>query len=408
MSCGEGAQASSSAIFPSRTGNAGRIGNARSNPYSRALAFALALFLIINLAFAETDFNAYRDKFGDIFNNKLGNWQVYAGLALAICFLFNLLLFMAAKALQSEHLKKYALSEFMQVTASALLIAFAVQLLFTLSTGSGMDFMGEVIGKESVVFCGAPGVQNGVFQLWTDYPDYGSGPLGAFRCKLQEKIIALDDAYSHVYTNNMDTERFSSTCMIMFGIPVYCGDWDLAIHKKMEESHLMATKIVSLLVPLHALYALATYIENNMLAVFLPVGLVLRIFPLTRGVGGLFIAIAIGLFFVWPTFFVLTDSTFVKADAAADPNAARSEGTCFTGFKGTSVMVQNLLSQTTNTWSNDSLAIDNAAQLVFQLTISIMFYPFIALVIALVFIRAMTPLLGGDMGEFMKMVGRLG
>ena len=37
-----------------------------------------------------------------------------------------------------------------------------------------------------------------------------------------------------------------------------------------------------------------------------------------------------------------------------------------------------------------------------------MFYPFVALVITLIFIRAMTPLLGGDTGELMKMVARLG
>ena len=58
--------------------------------------------------------------------------------------------------------------------------------------------------------------------------------------------------------------------------------------------------------------------------------------------------------------------------------------------------------------AGETLALDNGKLLLFQLTISVMFYPFVSLVITLIFIRAMTPLLGGDMGELMKMVARLG
>ena len=238
---------------------------------------------------------------------------------------------------------------------------------------------------------------------------YGPGPLGAFKCTLQEKITALDNAYSSIYDANKDTERMTSMCYIVFGMPVYCGDWDKDLHNQVEEAHLLATKIVGLLMPLHGLYVLAQYVQNNMLSVFLPLGLVLRIFPLTRGVGGLLIAIAVGFFFVWPTFFVLTDATFVKASAADNPNQARVAGECFTGFKGSAILVQTVLNQNGLGGSSDeSLAADNAQLLLFQLTISIMFYPFVALVITLIFIRAMTPLLGGDTGELMKMVARLG
>jgi hypothetical protein len=312
---------------------------------------------------------------------------------------------MASKAMQSEELRRYAVSEFMQVSASALMIAFAAQLLYSLSTGSGMDFMGDIIGHSSAVACGA--APTGVFNLWKASDDFGIGPLGAFRCKIQEKINVLDSAYDAVYRANKGDERWTSTCINIFGFPVYCGDWDFAFHKRVEEAHLVETKIVSLLMPLHALYALATYVENNMLAVFLPAGLVLRIFPLTRGVGGLFIAIALGFFFVWPTFFILTDPTFVKADEPATPNDQRVEGQCFTGFKGTAVLLQNVFSNSVP-GSESSLAIEDAKGKVYQLTVSIMFYPFVAFVITLIFIRALTPLMGGDLGEFMKMVSRLG
>lgn len=369
---------------------------------------ALALLMFAGATFAA--FSEFEDKFGGMFRDQMSNWQGMAIVAISICFFFNLLVYMAGRGLQSEHLKRYAQSEFLQVTASALLIAFGVQLLYTMSTGNGLGFMRDVIGENSRVACGAPEIPGGSFQIWNEYPPYGTGPLGAFRCKLQEKITALDSAYDAVYKQNAGNERWSSTCINLFGFPVYCGDWDLAVHKDMEKAHLINTKIVSLLIPLHGLYSLATYIENNMLSVFLPAGLVLRIFPLTRGVGGLFIAIAIGFFFVWPTFFVLSDPTFVKVDANEAPNQERTEGACFTGFKGTAVVVQGIIDQrSVGGMAGEALAgMDDAKLLLFQLTISVMFYPFVAFALTLVFVRAMTPLLGGDMGDFMKMVGRLG
>ncbi|MEM4633594.1 MAG: hypothetical protein QW275_00380 [Candidatus Anstonellaceae archaeon] len=373
----------------------------------RKLAYVLA-WLLLFLHFTYSAFDDFKESKGKAFALQLENWQAMAISAVLICISFNVLLYMAGKALQSDHLKRHAQAEFLQVSASSLMIFFAVQLLYTLSTGSAIDLMGDILGKGSHVACGA--APNGKFLLWEAHPQFGTGPLGAFRCKLQEKITALDSAFNSIYYANLPMERLDSTCYMLFGIPVYCGSWDRSVHNKVEEAHLLATKITSLLMPLHAQYVLATYIENNMLSVFLPLGLVLRIFPLTRGVGGLFIAIAIGFFFVFPIFFILTDPTFVKVDTQEAPNQDRQPAACFSGFKGSAIILQTVLGEQGGgaAIGGEELAIEDGKMLLFQLTISIMFYPFVALVVALIFVRAMTPLLGGDLGELMRMVSRLG
>ena len=115
----------------------------------------------------------------------------------------------------------------------------------------------------------------------------------------------------------------------------------------------------------------------------------------------------IGFFFVWPTFFLLTDPSFVRVNEPANPSAANQVGMCFTGFRGASIVLQNVIGKDSEGGAAETLAIENGKLLVFQLTTSILFYPFVALVITLIFIRAMTPLLGGDLGELMKMVARL-
>ena len=182
-----------------------------------AVAFALGLFILSNIVSADIT-GDFIQHFGGIFANHLSGWQWYAVLAISICFFFNIIVYMAGKALMSESLQRYALSEFMQVTASALMIAFAAQLMYSLATGSGMDLMVDVIGSNSVVACGA--APNGVFSIWQNDPNFGVGPLGAFRCKLQEKITALDGAYDKVYEGNKMNEVWASTCIMFFGIPV--------------------------------------------------------------------------------------------------------------------------------------------------------------------------------------------
>jgi len=366
----------------------------------KILALLVALSFLAGAGHAM--FEEFKESQGHAFDIRMIGWEALAVLAITICVFLNVIVWMMGKTLESEHLKSYAKSELLQVTASAFMIFFAVELMYGLSSGSAIDLMGDVIGKYSYFSCGA--VKDGVYRIWDDRSDFGAGPMGAFKCKLQEKITALDSAYAKIFESNKGMEKMTSACFILFGVPVWCGDWDLGFHQQVEEAHLLCTKIVGLLMPLHGIYSLAEYVQKNMLTVFLPLGLLLRIMPITRGVGGLFIAIGIGFFFVWPIFYLLSDPSFVRISDSGSMNE-RQAGACYTGFTGAATMVQSVLLENA---ARPNAAVVDGTSLIFQLTISILFLPFVALVVTLIFIRAMTPLLGGDMGELMKMVARLG
>jgi len=377
--------------------------------------FALAAFAILAFSGIAHAADAFEDYLGNqqkYFQNRVNSWWQIAVVAILICVFFNVLVYMLGSFLSSQEIKNYAKAEFLQVSASSLMIFFAVALLFTVTSGGGpdptnvsaFDFMGGLLGTgASSISCAA--VPNGIFKIWEGDTQFGSGPIAAFKCKLQEKINALDNAFAKVAKYNGEKERLTSMCNYLFGVPVWCGDWNLDLHKEVEQSHLVAQKITDLSVSLHAQFVLAEYVQKNMLTVFLPFGLVLRIFPLTRGVGGLFIAIGVGFFFVWPTFFLLSDPSFVKVNNP--PDQPTQQGLCFTGFRGSAVLLAGLVYNTESGEQSD-LAIAEGKELVYMMTIGTMFYPFVALVLTLIFIRAMTPLLGGDMGDLMKMVSRLG
>jgi hypothetical protein len=113
----------------------------------------------------------------------------------------------------------------------------------------------------------------------------------------------------------------------------------------------------------------------------------------------------VGFFFVWPTFFLLTDPTFIKVNDP--PSQEKQVGMCFTGFKGSAVLLAGVV-QSGGAGEESDLAIAQGKELVYTMTIATLFYPFVALALTLIFVRAMTPLLGGDLGDLMRMVSRLG
>ena len=383
------------------------------------IALLAAVFIVLALAHLAfpagsngrgADFNSYVSEQQGAFQNRVDGWWQIAITAILICISFNTLVYMLGSVLESQEVKNYAKAEFMQVSASSLMIFFAVALIFTVSSGgsnvtvAAFDFMGDLLGNgDSSVSCTA--ATGGRFILWQGDTQFGKGPIGAFKCKLQEKINAIDNAYDNVKAANMPVEETLSMCYYLLGIPVWCGSWDLPTHQRVEQAHLLAAKMTDISVSLHAQYVLAEYVQKNMLSVFLPFGLVLRIFPLTRGVGGLFIALGVGFFFVWPTFFMLTDPTFVQV--TTPPDQPRQEGVCFTGFRGSSVLLTGIATVGGSGQQSD-IALASGMSLVYVMTIGTVFYPFVALALTLIFVRAMTPLLGGDMGELMKMVSRLG
>ena len=229
------------------------------------------------------------------------------------------------------------------------------------------------------------------------------GPIAAMECKLQEHINEINKMYNDIYTANLNAERKESTCVILFGTQVWCGSWDMAIHKSVEQAHLLGEKIVPLQIALHAQYALAMYIANNMLSVFLPLGILLRIFPFTRGVGGLFIAIAIGFYIVFPVMYVLFDPSLVRAESTRPSALMQDPDMCFVGFKGSVVVLSDI---PTVVRASGALYTEAGSRLA-QLTVNILFYPFIALALTLVFIRSAAPLLGGDTGDIMRAVAKL-
>jgi hypothetical protein len=266
-------------------------------------------------------------------------------------------------------------------------------MLFIFLLNGAFDFVSDnFLTEGSTIQCG------------TEVVDVANPPA-VFLCKTQNLILTLDSVYDQVYEKNKNEEFQTSVSYNIAGVPVYFGEWSW--RTKVEQNHLLGDQITQLLVSLHAQYVLMGNIAENMLNVFLPIGLLLRVFPITRGVGGMFIATAIGFYFVFPVLYIINDPTFVKAPPAPEGGAGTTQKACFQTFSGVTSAVAEIQRGAGVGGAASSLSIDDIANTVAQLRIDVMFFPFIAFAITIVFIRSASPILGGEAGDLIRMASKV-
>jgi hypothetical protein len=145
-----------------------------------------------------------------------------------------------------------------------------------------------------------------------------------------------------------------------------------------------------------------------MLTVILPVGILLRIFPVFRGIGALFISIAIGFYFIFPIAYILLDPTTVRPDASSIVDAPSVElpDACFSSFSGyVSMITQTQVNQpSAYQQAGDPTAVGTELA---KMQMETFFYPLTALASALLFIASATPLLGGDSGQILHFLSKV-
>lgn len=329
-------------------------------------------------------------------------WFRLAMAAVGVCLFANVLVYVAAKVFHMPNWEKFAVSEFYQVTVSALLITSAVWLL-----GEGFDYMMKyVLPSASTTQC-----MGQTRNIYGD-PDY-PGPIKMLQCKIEEKLEYVYKLFNQAVKVNDAFEPLTTININLFNLPIFNGDWMVPEwHNNMEKAHVIANRVTPLAINLEGQYMFMDYIANNMLTMLLPLGIILRIIPVFRGIGGFLMAVAIGFYIVFPLAYLMLDPTTVRASPEKMINTALlPKKACYNTFSGT-LAAATQVSQaggnpsTVNTNSNlvNSIDITQVSKEIGRLQIEIIFYPLTALAVAIVFIQAAAPFLGGDSGEITHFV----
>ncbi len=374
-----------------------------SSPHNPLCMFAFTFLLILTLspllyatatdAFSWSDPNALMGRAAGYYTHGTGAWYQMTILAIAICIFANTIVYVFGRVAHAPHVMQFAKAEFFQVTASAVMI-------FVLVAGGAEAF--NYIKTSGIMPAGTTTLCYGTaMDVW------GTGPFGIIRCHLQEKIEYTESLYNQAWLLNKDTEPLTTYSLYLFNIPVYVWDWNTELHSQMESAHYIANKLTPIGISLHAQFMFAEYLAQNMLTVFLPLGLLLRIFPILRGLGSLMVAMAIGFFFVFPIAYILMDPTTVRPDPttlipAVDNTKANVCYTSFSGMVSTYTQVAPKAASDASTLDLGQVGAEMA-----KLQIEAFFYPLAALACALLFITIATPILGGDSGEIMHFMSKV-
>ncbi|MDO8339347.1 MAG: hypothetical protein Q7T16_01690 [Candidatus Burarchaeum sp.] len=350
------------------------------------------------------------DKLTDVWTNPvqgLGASGMQFALTIVLTIIFIIaILYMLSAALRNERLKRWLAGELMQAFASALMIiGLVVFALFITQVFYGFYY--------NPVSGGFPGIScNSADSSWSA-TGFGivdpanptfiiKSPLDYFRCKFTTIDMQFSNLYADTVSLDLHVERAEWSCWIFFGTEIMCG-WDL--HPLAQSLHALAYKIVQYRIGVNAALVLADYVQQWFLPIFLPIGILLRAIPFTRGAGGLIIATVLGFYFIFPIVFMFGDlllsSQLEKPDLSfIDPNANECVYSDLSGAMGVYVADAAIAAQA-------QLTISTIRSLLTALIMEIVLAPLLALAATVMFIRAFSPIFGSDSSMVMYGISKM-
>jgi hypothetical protein len=316
-----------------------------------------------------------------------GFWFVNCILAILITAVVMGTIYIISYAFNMGGLKRFAVSEFYQLAATAVLVIFLVVIV-----ENGQEFF--LSRYPGGIICQGAVVHNTV---------------EAAMCRTEERLTYFSNAFNSIRDSSdlADKELRYYSSMSLFGIIFWQGNFDASLHKYVETQHAIAYKLVSLMISLNSQVFVLKYILENMLVFFLPLGIVLRTLHFTRGIGGFFIALAVSLYFIYPGMLFIMDASYGPAAPEMPSSISNRADFCnIPIFSGMSLGAATPEGQSTRSAASISVSTSNLASFMSQVFVKLFYDNMVALSIAVVAMRYMTMLLGGDSSVFLQMMGR--
>jgi hypothetical protein len=321
------------------------------------------------------------------------NWLIMMGLALLIAVIIHTALLMFGRSLKIPELERYAQSEMLQAAATAVMAGSLVAMV-----GAAAQFSTGLVSGE--VLCG------GEARNIVDDKQTFNNALDVVRCRIQEKASAIAEIQDRLTTSAFTWLKFFTQTLSMaaLGVTFFKGDWIPDLYEETETIRITNNLATVLLIGLNAISFLVLYVKNTMLSFFIPLGIVLRAFHFTRGAGALFIALGIGLYFIFPVIFVMLDPGFTKIDIPEEIGGTIETDTlCYTSMSAATTIVQT----NTQKSSGSTIAAGQLRDQLAQAYVGLILHPLVSLFLTLAFVRYMMVVLGGDSYALMRMVSKV-
>jgi len=315
-------------------------------------------------------------------------WDALCLLLAFITLLIIVMLHMISISFGLPSLTMWAKAEYAQVAVTFLIVLFAIGM-----RDAGNDIMGQITAKVAAA-SGNVVLANAAHSYVDDPVKIGKEYIinGPIRC--------AKNIYKITFLVNVWNEFWSGVSASVGNVEGVSGAYLIGGYVSL--AHYLAQNISYLALFQYIQYNMLQYSQYTMLQIFLPVGLALRAFPITRGAGGLVIGFALGFAFVFPITYVLIVAMMPPTEYACTSVVVQAQNSpyytpnnpCFNNV-GNQVAVAY---RSTSDTSKDGI-FQAAMHAVEQLYLEAMFYPMVTLIIVFSFIRQTSSLFGADLAE---------
>ncbi|MCX8202319.1 MAG: hypothetical protein N3G74_00720 [Candidatus Micrarchaeota archaeon] len=348
-------------------------------------------------------------------------WELLAIVAVFIGFSYSALSFMLSKLFSSSDLEKIAKYEFLYAISSLFLVVFMIFVIDILAVKSG-----QYVYLLSLNLGDSPFMQN--LKAYAASSGYSPFVVAKFyldssaviaRMRYQEAFCA---AFPLMAVSSLSKEKGADLSKVpdskikdMFSFLTSKGPLSqtaiagigLLITSLQKAMSNLAYLIYSIYFQQHLL----SFIQSTMLTIFLPAGLVLRSFPFVRSIGNLLIAIAIGLYFVYPisySLFIVISSqgntqlgkVFISGEEANIPLTCVRTLVPDLIVSTTTTVFKMIQAPFTEKISVASVLNEQINRLITELIMLGFVFPFLAAVLTYTFIKSFGMVLNADIQEF--------
>lgn len=334
----------------------------------------------------------------------IATWLPLSIMAVLVSIFIHNIILMFAKAFSVKELENYATSEILQAASTAVMTIFLVVIVSSAMTVAGSMITGSISCRGQTI-----NIESTTEDITNQVMDKA---YQAILCRIQEKAESMASIQSYILDASAGTETYnnyfvSNLAMSIFGITWFQGTWIGSVYEEIEKRRIVNNLLTTLLIGLNAQMQLISYIRFNMLDIFIPLGILLRSFYFTRGPGALMIALGIGLYFIFPVFYVLLDPGFVPAPPTP-PNTggALVQQYCYPTMSTAVSVIQSINTQG-STPAGATLSFSQLRNELGKTYMALLLHPLIAFFLTMVFVRYLMSILGADTTDMTKMITKV-
>lgn len=320
------------------------------------------------------------------FDLTSSGWIGVSVLVALVSLFITVLLHMLAQAFSLQSLGMWAKSEYAQVAVSFLIIFFAAVMQ---SAGA------EVVSQVTAEVAAASGNM-----MLTSSMSANMDPVEIAKAYINKITGCQITLYKIAYWLNFIMEPLSKISLEAMGFEGITGG---ALSGYVSFFHYVMNNLTYVILFNYVQYSVLLLSKYSMLYPVLPIGLVLRAFAPTRGVGGLMVAFALGFAFVFPFTYVLVvaitpNTTYTMCNEitlTAGDLPQKDEQPCYNSKAGTREQSFRLKSNMQKI-SGIVGFMQNAIGIIF---LQAVIYPLVSLIMTFTFIRQTSSLFGADLAE---------